>query len=105
MSLIPKHLEPSPLDVAELALRWKLSEKEVHRRLKQIHLPSINVGTAKEPKLRFRLSTVIAWEIANEKDRCEAEPPMEVRAKVPAGAPAGWDGVRRAVRSGGGPRK
>ena len=83
-----------PLTAKDLAARWDLTEEQVRRRIKSMGIPGFNVGTAREPDWRFRLSTIEAWEARNEQDINEPPDPTGP-ATIPAGAPPAWDGKSR----------
>ena len=80
------------LTVEALAERWGLEVDTLRRRLKLLQLPAVNVGTAKSPDWRFRLSAIEAWEAANETRLGATDDDQAVVEPVPAGAPPGLEG-------------
>ncbi len=76
------------LTTDDLTARWATTAGTLRRRMKRLNLPAVNVGTAKEPDYRFRLSAIERWEQENEgttgNESREAAP-------VPSGAPPGLE--------------
>lgn len=77
---------PVVLTLEKLAERWSMPASTLRRRIARLHLPAVNVGTDKEPDIRFRLSAIEAWEAANESTLgVEEAPGVPVLTGVPPG--------------------
>jgi hypothetical protein len=79
---------------SDLAERWGLPLDHLRRRVRNLGLPAVNVGSVKSPDWRFRLSAIEEWEARNETSMATGSPSDQPSEPIQPGRPpdlAGYD--------------